>query len=194
MTVVTDGHADGACRGAIDRGAGVTRRVIALLVKARIVGDVNHPRAAEQRSVRVDHRRRVEGAVAVAFVEVDDHHDAQVAGGAGEAIRCRSGNGLSVLPGGGADRGTLRMKRLERKLRKRDQLGAGAGGLLEPSRPRRTFASLSVVIDCWTSAIFIRGSYDVSGLGSLGSGLSVSGLGSLVFRLWSLVGSVRGHR
>ena len=56
VTVVTDGDADPAGGGVEDRRPGVTRRVVALLVKARVVGDVNHARAAKANAITVDHR------------------------------------------------------------------------------------------------------------------------------------------
>ena len=56
MAVVADGDANPAGRRRVDGRAGIARRVIALLVKARVFGDVHHARPAEQASIGIDHR------------------------------------------------------------------------------------------------------------------------------------------
>ena len=38
-----------------NRRPGVPRRVVTLLVEARVVGDVDHPRAADKAAIAVDH-------------------------------------------------------------------------------------------------------------------------------------------
>ncbi len=82
VTVVTDGHADRPGPGLIDRRTGITWRVIALLVEAGILRDVNHPRASEERAVGIDDRRTIEATVPVALVEVEDNDDAELASAA----------------------------------------------------------------------------------------------------------------
>ena len=62
-------------------------RVVLLLVEARVLGDVHHPRPAEERPSRVDDRRAVVRGVAVALEQIHDDHDAELAGERGEHAR-----------------------------------------------------------------------------------------------------------
>ena len=94
VAVVADGHADPADRVSVHRRAGVAGRVVALLVEARVVGDVDHARHAEQRAVGVDDRRAVEGPVAVALEEVEHDDHAELARLALERVGGRAGHGL----------------------------------------------------------------------------------------------------
>jgi hypothetical protein len=130
VAVVADRHSDPPDRGLVDRRARVTGRVVALLVEAWVVGDVHHPRAAEERAVGVDDRRAVVASPAVALVEVQyDHHSER--GGAGrEGLGHGTGHRLSQRARV-ASRRPLRVEGLEGQLREADQLGASPRRRLE---------------------------------------------------------------
>ena len=80
VAVVADRDADvpGLCP--VHGRTRIARRVVALLVEAGIVGDVNHARASQQAAVGVDHRRAVERTIAVTLVEVEHDYDAKFTG------------------------------------------------------------------------------------------------------------------
>ena len=126
MPVVADRDADATERGVVDGGAAVTRRVIAGLVEAGVVGDVHHARGAEQTAVGVDHGRGIEGAVAVALEEVEHDDDAEIRRAGGKGIRNGTGDGLGQVSDVGA-RLFLRIERLERQLGETDDIGARVG-------------------------------------------------------------------
>ena len=56
VPVVADRDPEAAGPGFVDRSAPIARRVVALLVKAGVLGDVDHPGDAQQRAIGVDHR------------------------------------------------------------------------------------------------------------------------------------------
>ena len=141
VTVVADRHADGAGLRAIHRRTGVAGRVIALLVEARIVGDVYHAGPAQKRAVGVDHRRTVESALAVAFVQVEDDDNAELASPAREGISRRARYRFASAPRGRASR-TLWKKTLEGELGVDDQVGALARRILERGEPSGNIARL----------------------------------------------------
>src|SRR5439155_3467863 len=82
MAVVADRDADRAGASTIDGSTGVAGRVVALLMKTGILGDVHHARDAEEGAVGVDDGRAVEGTGANALEEVHHHDEPQLARGA----------------------------------------------------------------------------------------------------------------
>jgi len=56
VTVVADRHADRARLGLEDGRALVPGRLVALFVKAGVLGNVDHARHTKQRAVGIDHR------------------------------------------------------------------------------------------------------------------------------------------
>src|SRR5579872_1835874 len=70
VPVVTDRHTDSSRFRLVDGSAGGARRVVALLVEACVLGDVDHARAAEKTPVGVDHGRAIVCGRAVAFVQI----------------------------------------------------------------------------------------------------------------------------
>jgi hypothetical protein len=113
-------------------------------VETRVIGDVNHARAAEQRTVGVNHRRAVVGARAIAFVEVQDDDNAQFARFRGKGIGQRAGHGFGEAERIGVRR-PLWMERFEGELGEGDERGP---------LPRRAFhggettANVVVFVGC----------------------------------------------
>ena len=96
---------------------------------------MNHPRAAEQRAVRVDDGRTIEATVPVPLVEVEDNDDAELAS-AGVKTNRSSGPGTvsAIAPRRAAGR-PLREEALERDFGKYHELGAIARRTLESRKP-----------------------------------------------------------
>ena len=130
VPVVADGHADSAGARVVDRRARVARRVVALLVEARVFGDVDHPRAPKQPPVRIDDWRAVVRATALPLEEVENDDHAELTRRRREGIDSRSRNGLSQS-GHIRTSGPLRMKWLERQLRETDERSPFARGRFE---------------------------------------------------------------
>ena len=134
VTVVADSDADGACLRPVDRGAGIPRRVVALLVEAWIVGDVDHPRASEDRTVGVDDRRAIVGTLAIALVQIQDDDDPQLARLPRERVGQRPGNRLGEPPRFRRGR-MLRMESLEGELGEGNDRRARARRPLQRRQP-----------------------------------------------------------
>ena len=120
VPVVADGHADSAGARLVYRRAGVARGVVALLVEARVFGDVDHPCPSEQTPVGVDDWRAVVRATTIAFEEVKDDDDSKLTGGGHEGSYGRARHILGHRRYIRSSR-ALRMKGLERQLRKTDE-------------------------------------------------------------------------
>ena len=110
-------------------------------MEARVLGDVNHPRHAEQRAVRIDHRRAVVGVIAVALVEVDHGDDAELLRLALKRRDRRSVERLGELAKVRLGR-TLRIEPFEGELGETRQLRAVAGRGLERGQPARDVGGL----------------------------------------------------
>ncbi len=113
----------------------VARCVVALFVKAGVVGDVDHARAPEQRAVGVDHGRAVERPIAVALEQIEHGDDAELARLRGKRVRQRAGQRLRRASRTSRTGGILRIERLEGELGEADELGALRA---QPSRTRAT--------------------------------------------------------
>ena len=99
-------------------------------MEARVLGDVHHPRDAQQRSIGVDHRRRIEGRGVLALEHVQHHDDSVLPRFLAERPDQRTIQRLGKGPNI-AGRWMLWMKPLERQLRKAGEPGAVACGCLE---------------------------------------------------------------
>jgi len=122
VPVITDRDTYLADLCGVHRGAGVSGRIVTALVKTGIVGDVNHPGAAEERAVGVDDRRAVVAAVAVELEEIEHHHHSELASARGKNVGDRSRHRLSLLVNVSV-RWYLRVETFEGELRVTHQLG-----------------------------------------------------------------------
>lgn len=99
-------------------------------MKARVLGDVNHPRPTEQCAVCIDHGRTVDRSIAITLEQVEQCDDAEFA-----RLHCERVGDRAWYQFGLRQRfrtgGALRIERLERKLRKSDDRSAVARRLLE---------------------------------------------------------------
>ena len=130
MPVVADGDADQAGLGLVDRRSRIAGSVVALLVEARVLGDVGHAGHAQDVAIGVDHRRAVVGLEPVALEEVHHHDHAAIArllaeGGHGRTVE-RLGQAAAVAAGG-----LLRIEPLEGQLGEAHHHGAGGRRLVE---------------------------------------------------------------
>ena len=95
---------------------------------------MDHPRPAEQRPVRVDDRRAVESALAVALVQVEHDDDAELPRAPAERVGRRTRNSFGTSPRGVGGR-ALRKEAFERELGKDDDRGALSRGPFERLEP-----------------------------------------------------------
>ncbi len=127
VTVIADGNADFPKRRLIDRRPAVAGSVVASLVEAGLVRDVDHPRPPEKRPVGVDDRRTVVCVISITLEEVEHDDDTEVCRPPRERLGGRAGNGLRPLePLRG--RRLLGVEGLESELREADHPGALISG------------------------------------------------------------------
>ena len=139
----------------VDRRAGVARRVVALLVEAGVVGDVDHAGPAEQRAVRVDDRRAIERAVAVALVQIQHDDDAEFARAARERIRGRARHRLARAATATSPAGRCGKKRSKASSANTTSSAPSPRRAARAPRAReRRWPAVSAVAACCTSAIF----------------------------------------
>jgi hypothetical protein len=140
VTVVANRDAYAANRGRKDGRAKIARRVVLLFMEARVLGDVHHTRAAEQRAVGVNHRGAVVRPGTVALEQIQEQRRyralARVIGNVGDRARHRLGKCGHV-----ASCGSLWIEGRERQLRKGDQVRALAAAWRVAAMPRSRLAA-----------------------------------------------------
>jgi ribonuclease D len=130
MPVIAYGHSQAPDRSSKHRDATITRIVEVRLVVARTFHDVNHARHTQQTPVRIQHGRRVVGALAVPFIEVEDGHNTEPPDEICKKFGRRTWDGLR--PGRRLLNATaLREKGEKCHLGENDQLSALGCGLLQ---------------------------------------------------------------
>jgi len=149
VPVVADGDPETPYGCVVDRCAGVSGRVVSLLVEVLIRRNVHHAGSPEQGAVGVDDGRGVERVVPVALHQVEDDDQAELRRRFGHRLR----RGPRYRLGKIEDRRCpIRHRKTgieggKRQLRKHNEVRAGLGGFLQ----RPVAPLLSIVGRLWTS-------------------------------------------